>query len=389
MDGLADVNYPKKTCGLYASMIFAMILERTITSGTFYYGRQNLALRTCLDRIQSHRLLMYKASVFLHFNLHGPNLQRYHHPHRQSKDKQRSWALVTGASAGIGLAWVHELAARNFNVVLHGRNEEKLRGIILELEQQYKVDFKTLVLDSQASADSAFDKTVQSCFRGLNLTIVIHNVGGPGKGHSERVYQENITAVEVDGWIDINARFATHLTRLLLPSMIQNPPGLMLYISSAVSQMRVPSLAIYSSTKSYLETYAGVLDEEMVAEGYDIEVKALLTGTCVTTSSGRTEKDRSFTMPLTKDYVRSAIDKVGWNEVVITPWIGHQVQLAFMGCLPSWLFRKLMGQMLKKVEAEFAQKKKGKGAVQRLLRTRQLPGSTHQVAVLCCARVRP
>ena len=301
---------------------------------------------------------LYKASLAIQFNLHGSKLQRYHHPHRQSTEKQKPWALVTGASAGIGLAWVHELAARNFNVVLHGRNEEKLRGIILELKQKYEVDFKTLVIDVQASTESDFDEKVQSCVRELNLTAVIHNVGGPGKGHREMVFQETITAAEVDGWIDINARFATHLTRLLLPSMIQNQPALMLYVSSGTSQMPIPSLAIYSSTKSYLNTYASVLQEEILAKGHDIEVKALLTGTVVTASSGRTEKDRSFTMPLTEDYVRSAIDKIGWNEVVINPWIGHQVQLAFMTSLPDWLFRILMGQILKKVEADFTLKKK-------------------------------
>ena len=349
----------RRSIDLYASTTFAVILERTISPQVpSVMDPKTLLSVPALIGYSLIAYSLYKASVVLHYNLHGSQLQRYHHPHHQSKDRQSPWALVTGASAGIGLAWVHELAARNFNVVLHGRNEEKLRGIIVELEQQYKVDFKTLVLDSQAAADSAFDETVQTCFQGLNLTTVIHNVGGPGKGHSEMVYQENITAIEVDAWIDINARFATHLTRLLLPLMIQNPPGLLLYISSGVSQMHVPSLAIYGSTKSYLETYAGVLNEEMVVKGYDIEVKALITGTCVTASSGRTEKDRSFTMPLTKDYVRSAIDKVGWNEVVITPWIGHQVQLAFMGCLPTWVFRILMGQMVKKVEAEFAQKKK-------------------------------
>ena len=302
----------------------------------------------------------YKASLTILFNLHTSKLKRYLHPHRRDKEKQEAWALVTGASSGIGLTWVHELAARKFNVILHGRNDGKLKGIIAELEEQYEVGFKSLVLDSQTPTGPQFDETVLACVRGLNLTVVIHNVGGPAKGHYEMVYQDKITAAEVDGWIDINARFATHITRLLLPSMIENQPGLMLYVSSGVTQMTVPSTANYASAKAYLESYAKILAMEMRVKGYDIELKAFVTGTCVTSTSGRTEKDRSFTMPLTEDYVTSAINKIGWNEVIVTPWIGHQVQLAIMTGLPDWLYAILIGRMLKQVEAGFkeAQKKK-------------------------------
>lgn len=301
----------------------------------------------------------YKASSAILFNLHSSKLQRYHHPSRQDKDSKEVWALVTGASSGIGLEWVHQLAARNFSVVLHGRNLEKINRIITDLKKQYKVNFKPLILDSTAPSGPEFDQTVKSCIQGLNITIVIHNVGGPPTGSVPMMaWQEDITAPEVDGWIDCNARFSTNLTRLLLPTMIQNQPGLMIYISSGATQIAVPKLALYSGAKGYLEHYVKILNEEMYTKKYDIEVKALVTGTVVTATSGRTEKDRSFAMPLTKEFVVSAINKIGWDDAVITPWLGHQVQHSFMHAMPRWLVRIMIGSMLKKTEAGFEKVKK-------------------------------
>ena len=87
--------------------------------------------------------------------------------------------------------------------------------------------------------------------------------------------------------------------------------------------MTVLSIANYISAKAYLEFYAKILAMEMRVKGYNIELKAFVMGIYITSTSGRTEKDRLFTMPLTEDYVTSAINKIGWNEMIVTPWIRH------------------------------------------------------------------
>ena len=130
----------------------------------------------------------------------------------------------------------------------------------------------------------------------------------------------------VRGWINVNARFSTHLTRLLLPLLVKHQPGLMLFANSGVTEMTVPGLSLYTGTKSYIEALARCLKLEMKMKGHDIEMKSLITGTVATASSGRSEKDVSFTMPTTQAFVKASLDKVGYNSSKITPWFGHFVQ---------------------------------------------------------------
>jgi 17beta-estradiol 17-dehydrogenase / very-long-chain 3-oxoacyl-CoA reductase len=298
---------------------------------------------------------LYKVSSTLAFNLHSSKIQRYNHPSRTNPANKQAWALVTGASSGIGLEFAHALASSGFNVILHGRNSKKFAPLISALEKKYpNRKFKTLILDSQTPAtDGNFDHIVRESVDGLNLTTVIHNVGGIPPGYKEMEWHTNLTIEEIDGWIDINCRFAAHLTRILLPDLISNQPGLMMYISSGVTVLPVPKITMYTAAKGFIELYARNMRMEMKLAGHDVEFKALVTGTVATVTSGRTEKDRSAVMPLTGEFVGACLDKVGWDEAVITPWWGHQVQ-GFVGkLLPMWVFERVVKGKVEEVEREF------------------------------------
>lgn len=309
--------------------------------------------------------LLYKASIKLRYNLHSSKIQRYHHPHRKTGNTA-VWALVTGASSGIGLEFVHALASRAFNIILHGRNETKLASIIKGLKTKYpERSFQPLVLDCQSPTDDAFDASVLSSVAGRNLTLVIHNVGAPAPGFKELAWQVDMHSDEINGWIDINARFATHLTRLLLPGLVANQPALMLFLSSAATVTPVPRLALYSAAKLFVESYATTLRLEMKTMKADVEVKALIVGTVATATSGRSDKDRSATMPLTKEFVDACLGTVGWDEAVVIPWWGHQLQLGLMSLMPLWLYELFIGALLKQVEAGFEKAERDKEEMRR------------------------
>jgi 17beta-estradiol 17-dehydrogenase / very-long-chain 3-oxoacyl-CoA reductase len=97
------------------------------------------------------------------------------------------YAIVTGASDGIGKALAFELYDKGFNLILHGRNEEKTRGVVDAIVREKcegvapaaKRDVRYFLADA---ADSALDvaKIVQQ-FSDLNITLVVHNVGGSPK----------------------------------------------------------------------------------------------------------------------------------------------------------------------------------------------------------------
>ncbi|ETI23876.1 hypothetical protein G647_05683 [Cladophialophora carrionii CBS 160.54] len=293
--------------------------------------------------------ISFKTLSALLFHLHSSKLQRYHHG-------PEPWALVTGASDGIGLAFVNELAQRGFNVVLHGRNETKLKKVLSELQRKHKTSFKLLVLDATSPSSPEFDKTVLSAVQGLNLTIVIHNVAGSGEAKVEMPMFMDLSAKQCDGWINVNVRFTTHLTRLLLPLLVKSQPGLMLFVSSAVTEMPSPGVSLYTGSKCYLEALTKCLKLEMKMQGHDIEMKSLTTGLVATASSGRYEKDVSFVMPSPRTFVRASLGKVGWGSPRITPWIGHWLQFGLISSLPTWLQETMVIRMVQKVQAQMAKR---------------------------------
>jgi 17beta-estradiol 17-dehydrogenase / very-long-chain 3-oxoacyl-CoA reductase len=137
----------------------------------------------------------YQTLSALSFQLHRSKLQRYHHG-------AEPWALVTGASDGIGFAFSNELAKRNFNVVVHGRSVDKLKRVVADLQSKHpQRKFKTLVLEATKPADATFDKTVLDAVQGLNLTVVIHNIAGSGGAAPAMPMFQDYTAKEVDGWV--------------------------------------------------------------------------------------------------------------------------------------------------------------------------------------------
>ena len=92
--------------------------------------------------------------------LHGPN----------------SYALITGATDGIGKGVAHQLYKKGFNLVLHGRNEEKLKKVVEELKAGGSgKDIRTWVVD--ANSPSVDFEGAAAQWAGLEITLVIHNVG--------------------------------------------------------------------------------------------------------------------------------------------------------------------------------------------------------------------
>lgn len=153
---------------------------------------------------------------------------------------------------------------------------------------------------------------------------------------------EHMTTQDIDSTIDINARFALQLTRVLLPGLIKNQPALILFISSAASLLKAPYVSLYSGQKSCLNILADALRLEFEEQKHDIEVKSVIVATVVTATSNRSEKDRGFDKPMPLEFVDATFSKVGYNSAVITPWLGHRVGLSVFSMLPRWLADKML-----------------------------------------------
>lgn len=148
-----------------------------------------------------------------------------------------SWALVTGASGGIGYEWARQLANLGFSVLLHGRNPEKLNGvrdgILSQLPEaiREKVQVKPVIADASSAATSGLGDITTHLTENpdLNLRVVINNIGVVQEDYPllEKISDEDIAST-----ISSNITFSTLVSAKTLPLLKKHQPSLMVNTSS-------------------------------------------------------------------------------------------------------------------------------------------------------------
>jgi 17beta-estradiol 17-dehydrogenase / very-long-chain 3-oxoacyl-CoA reductase len=223
----------------------------------------------------------YKAIKFLilHFLCHN-NLKCY-------GAQKGKWALVTGASAGIGEAFVEELARRGMNIILVARSENLLKEISSKLEERYRI--QTLVISADCGRVEDSIEKISNLTQDLSLTMLINNVGVEF-GEPSPLLEK--TVEQVDGMIEINIRFTTLITMKLLTQIMKNTSptcrGAIVNVASVAHNVAPPLVAVYSGTKSYTTTYSKSLSSEIRTHypNVPIDVMCIRPGFVETKMSG-------------------------------------------------------------------------------------------------------
>lgn len=165
------------------------------------------------------------------------------------KNPATKWAIITGASAGIGWATAEELAQAGYSLILIGRRADRLKELRDRLVKSFVKkeniqEFRTVQLDVTKNAQ--IDDFVQSEGALLgNVTVLVNNAG-LAKG-SEKVQAARIS--DWDTMIDTNIKGLLYLTRGLLPYMIKNKAGHIVNLGSVAGRLVYPGGAVYCATK--------------------------------------------------------------------------------------------------------------------------------------------
>jgi uncharacterized protein len=183
---------------------------------------------------------------------------------------QGKWAVVTGASAGIGEAIAVELAAAGVNLVLTARRRERLDLLAERLRALHSIQAQVVVADLnlRQAPQQIFDATEGS---GLQVEVLINNAGFGEYGEFLRSNLE----MQVN-MVEVNCSAVVHLTRLFLPAMAARRQGAVMIVASTASYQPVPYLATYGATKAFDRMLAEALAEEMKRHG--VRVSALCPG---------------------------------------------------------------------------------------------------------------
>lgn len=183
---------------------------------------------------------------------------------------QTTYALVTGASRGLGKYFARALAARRHHLVLVARNNDRLMALAADLKIAHAILAEPLSLDL-ASPEAGRHLAEQLDARGLRIDLLVNNAGFGEQG--EFVQLSLTRQVEM---INLQTATVVELTYALLPAMIEQRRGGIINVSSMAGFQPIPYATIYSATKSFLTTFSLALEAEV--HRYGINVVTLCPG---------------------------------------------------------------------------------------------------------------
>jgi uncharacterized protein len=181
---------------------------------------------------------------------------------RRMRSKYGPWALVTGASDGIGRAIAMQLARSGLNLVLVARRHGVLEALAAELARQYRIEVRYLALDLGKSA--AVD-TIVSATAGLDVGLL---AAIAGFGTSGRFVDGSLDR-ELD-MVDVNCRAVVALSHHFSRRFAAQRRGGLILMSSLLAFQGVPRAANYAATKAFIQTFAEGLRLELSRCGVDV-----------------------------------------------------------------------------------------------------------------------
>src|SRR5437773_5973491 len=157
--------------------------------------------------------------------------------------KPTGWALVTGASRGIGECFARALAGRSWDVILVARTKDRLEHLAGELSSSFGIRAEAVAMDLTARG-AAMDLSGIVAERGFDIELLVNNAGFGDRGQFSK-----LPADEQSGMIHLNAVALVELTHCLLPPMLSRRRGSIINVSSTAGFQPMPYAAVYAATK--------------------------------------------------------------------------------------------------------------------------------------------
>jgi 17beta-estradiol 17-dehydrogenase / very-long-chain 3-oxoacyl-CoA reductase len=238
--------------------------------------------------------------------------------------------------------------SHGFNVILQGHNKQELETAKAKLEgERLGAKIKVLVIDALTGSTRDLEKEIASV-QHLNITILVNNVGGfpPGMGRNFKPLAE-YNFDEIDGFINLNARFLARITRLVLPFLPRKSPSLIMNVSSG-ADIGMPWIVMYSGAKGFVTSFSKALAREMKTGGLPVEVVALRLGDV---QSGSNTTPLSWKAPSSRVFARATLDRVGRaaGDIphVLVPYWAHALTLGAFDYLPEQVKQSVLDDELR------------------------------------------
>lgn len=244
------------------------------------------------------------------------------------------WALVTGASSGIGREFARQLAARGLHVALVARRGERLAALAAELESAHRVETRQIVVDL---CHDGFLDPIREATKGLAIGLLVNSAGFSVTGPLLEMDRDNMERM-----LNLNCRAPLRLVREFGPAMRARRRGGIIVVSSVTGFVGTPLWTLYSATKGFDLLLAEGLAAELRPAGVD--VLALAPGTTRTEFLQLAGIGDHRGMDVEK-VVAHALARLGRSDVTV-PGLFYRGGIFATRFLPRSVNRAIFGRML-------------------------------------------
>jgi len=248
--------------------------------------------------------------------------------------KYGRWAVVTGASDGIGRAFAGRLAEAGFNLVIAARREKILEHLAEDLASRHHIDVRPVACDLATPEGAALLET-STAELDVGLLVASAGFGTSGPFLAAELRSE----LEM---IDVNCRAVAQLVFTFGNRFVRRGGGGLVLLSSLVAFQGVPRAANYAATKAYVQTFAEGLREELKGQG--VEVLAVAPGP-VRSGFGERANMRMGRAQTPAQVASGALRALGKRGTVRPGFLAQFLELALKP-LPRWGRVRMMGVVM-------------------------------------------
>lgn len=256
-------------------------------------------------------------------------------------DGYSAWTLITGSSQGLGRAFAEECAARGMNLVLVALPDTGLKQVTWILERAHGVRIEPVEMDL-AAPDAPAALCARLGEKGIEIGTLINNAG---VGYNRRF--GDCTRGENEATIELNVGALVRLTHMLLPSMKSMGKARILNVASLAAYFPMPSMPVYSPTKSFVLNFSLALREEL--RGTGVSVSVLCPNGIRTNRSARALIDRQglagrITCQYPDEVARAGLAGLYRKKAIIVPGIVNRMLRMASGFVPRALYMRVISR---------------------------------------------
>lgn len=263
-------------------------------------------------------------------------------------------ALITGASAGLGVEFARQLATRAKCLILVARREEALQSVRDQLLKEWP-QLRVETCPADVSTTSGRD-AIRSFIRDqqLPVNLLVNNAGLGDYGTFD-----SAEPARIQEQIDVNVSALAQLTHALLPEMKRHGPSAILNVSSLAGTLPLPEMAIYAATKAFVTSFTEALRIELAPQG--VTVAAVCPGPTPTNFSQTakraggqdTNRDgQGFLRQPNDVVVRQGLQALERGAATVYPGWGVTLAALMFRILPRWLLRRQLTRRFQKSKTE-------------------------------------